>query len=429
MIKDFSLWEQLGIHNAKTSHAHFRDYEQYSPYITPTSSIQEALMWGIVWSVGTMPNTKPALVTLEKMENYYNSIPKTDNFTLSIYAWARDDNFHELEKMIELPYCSGIKIYLPGVTTTFKDDSNNQKTVDIYNSNVGAEVEDLSIEQDSPFYKIAMLCKKYDKVLCVHRENPGWKYEPQAEEYVLEKVCLPLAEKTWAKIELTHASNYRGVEMAMETNEKKNTQIIIGLTPQHTYMNDNNIYNYPDRERLNHLWDEFRLAVEQGNQTKADTILEEQIKPIDKTIINPYGHCFPNVKSEANRQKMVKLLEEINKWKTTFVYWCDHAPHLREFKNGLKWVFGGIPSLRDGIAVMLSAANQTNATLGQIQALFSENIEKVHNTITYPQETQTAVFERVNQYYPEYDYYDGHVENPWKQEHNLHEGLLFKKVD
>ena len=78
-------------------------------------------------------------------------------------------------------------------------------------------------------------------------------------------------------------------------------------------MNDNNIYNYPDRERLNHLWDEFRLAIEQGNQTKADTILEEQIKPIDKTIINPYGHCFPNVKSEANRQKMVKLLEEINK--------------------------------------------------------------------------------------------------------------------
>jgi hypothetical protein len=83
------------------------------------------------------------------------------------------------------------------VTTTFKDDNNaSKKSIDIYNSNVGAEVENLSIEPDSPFYKIAMLCKKHDKVLCVHRENPGWKYEPQAEEYVLENVCLPLAEKT-----------------------------------------------------------------------------------------------------------------------------------------------------------------------------------------------------------------------------------------
>ncbi len=78
---------------------------------------------------------------------------------------------------------------------------------------------------------------------------------------------------------------------------------------------------------------------------------------------------------------------------------------------------------------MLSAANTTNATIEQMQALFSENIEKVHNTISYPNETSKVVFEKVESYYPGYDYYDGHVENPWKKEHNLHEGLLFKKVD
>jgi len=84
-----------------------------------------------------MPNPLPALVTYDKFVSRYDALSrKEQEHIIGMYAGARNDNLHEMKRIIKLKYCSGIKIYPAGVTTTFKNDDKNNQTEDIYNYNV-----------------------------------------------------------------------------------------------------------------------------------------------------------------------------------------------------------------------------------------------------------------------------------------------------
>jgi len=362
---------------AYCTHGHARWYrgDSYSDsWITPESAIDEMEIW---WLAGSwmMPNTKPALNTFSKFDNYFKKVikaeqkqePEVRTFNMwhfCITDWKdakgnRKNNIEECKKWLEHERCMWIKIYPASekswsVTTGFWWTGTHQQW----------------IEDGSTTDLAAQACLEVDKTLTIHCETP-WKSQEtgEAERDYIKNTVLPLAKKyPNLKLVIAHVTLKSTVLDVIKANAMYGSNIHMEFTADHLFSNKDDIKNIGKRMD----------ALDPSLQWKWEWVAQ----------------CFPQVRWDENH-----LLKDASAWddnrdflwrcmkmatRTPYLkimLWTDHAPHPQANKlkeNPSRW----ISSYRDCMRIYAEIAKQNWITVEQFKEFCSWTAIGLHYELT-----------------------------------------------
>lgn len=341
------------------THTHTRWHEYEDAGITTTGSYEEATAGGISTTFA-MPNTKPAMVTLDLVNEFLETVKDAPGQHY-VHFGARDDNFEECEKALADPRVVSLKIY-----PAWKNESGEEGVVTTSFAGVKAEVFDHSPEAGSTLDTLGQLCIKHNKPMIVHCETPNKGHAPIAEEHYIQHTVLPLCKRLpHLKFVVAHVTLLSTAENIIACNKEFDTNIYMELTPHHLW------------------WDEDDIQ---------DNFLE----------------CFPRIRSRADRDGLRMLFAQIGKNPACkFMHGTDHAPHSIEAKiNGSR----GIPNLHDSVAMIMTIATSLHMTTGQLQQFFRGIAEECYPFLAMEEASFTTLTQ--SSYVPGEWYYNGAVKNP-----------------
>ncbi len=259
---------------------HFRE-----PGLTHKATIyseSKAAIAGGVTSFMEMPNTFPAAVTHEILEEKYKSAQKTSLANYSFYLGTSNENIEEVKKSDPKKVC-GIKIFMGSSTGKLVvDDPASLENIFRYSPTVIAshcETDSLIRENESHYRKIYG-----DAIpLLLH---PIIRDEKQC--YVSSELAVQLAQKHYADLHVLHISTSE--ELSLFTNKLP-----------------------IDKKRItaevcvHHLWFDSR----------------------DYETLGPQIKCNPAIKEQRHKESLMNALLDDR----LDIVATDHAPHLWSEKS------------------------------------------------------------------------------------------------
>ncbi|MFK8137037.1 MAG: dihydroorotase [Bdellovibrionales bacterium] len=207
---------------------HFRD-----PGLTHKEDLEsgsKGAALGGVTAFFEMPNTKPPTIDVEQLEKKIELAKTKSHCDFAFFAGATKHNLSELQQMITLPGCCGVKIFM------------------------GSSTGNLLVSEDVEVEKIL---KGIESPIAVHSEDEDMLVERQA---IQENAKNVHAHYEWRNAEVALSSTQRLIGLAEKTNSKvhvlhlttkdeveflggKRTNCSIEITPQHLYFSAPQVYD------------------------------------------------------------------------------------------------------------------------------------------------------------------------------------------
>jgi len=307
-------------------HVHFRvpGMEQKEDWVSGS----EAALSGGITTVIDMPNTNPALTTIELL-NQKKAIAEQDSkCNFAFHFGAANSNIAELEKLEKAMGIVSIKVFM------------------------GSSTGDLLVTDESILRNIFAVAKKKDLPVCVHAEDEetirknaaearakGWNSAEQhaqirsseAEAIAIEK-ALRLQGEIGNRLHVCHVSTKAGIELV--TQAKQHSALVsCEVTPHHLFMTE-----------------------------------------YDAKVLGNFAKVNPPLRSEEDR---AALWNAINHGVVDCIA-TDHAPHTVEEKQQDYWnAPAGLPGVETMLPLLLNAAAGEKISLQQIQKLCCENPAKI----------------------------------------------------
>lgn len=247
-----------------------------------------AAIKGGVTTVFDMPNTSPALTSLELLKEKRKIVDGQSKIGRRFWFGATPNNMDEISRIRGEPDIIGVKVFM------------------------GSSTGDLLVSEVKDLRKIFTACAKNDLICGVHAENEsiiraqysilGRKPEvfdhnfirkDEAEVVDIERAIM-IAKDTGCKLYICHVSTRRGIELALEA-KAASLPVFIEVTPHHVTLNEigllgpNNSFfktNPPLRSRenvealLGYVCQGLVDTV--GSDHAPHTIIEKRAKDYDK---------------------------------------------------------------------------------------------------------------------------------------------------
>lgn len=292
---------------------HFRD-----PGLTHKGDIEsesKAAIVGGVTSYMEMPNTKPPTITIEALEQKFETAAQKSYANYSFYLGATNDNLDELKKVNKKEVC-GVKVFMGSSTGNMLVDK--KKTLE----GIFAEIDMLIATHCEEEEVIQKNIVYYKDLL---GENIPMKYHPliRSEEacYQSSYKAIEMADKYGARLHILHLSTAREISLfdIKPLTEKKITGEVC----------------------VHHLWFSDEDYEKYGSRIKWN----------------------PAVKKKSDRDQLLKGILDGR----LDVIATDHAPHLLEEKEGgcLQAASGG-PLVQHSLQMMLDLASKGKITKEEV---------------------------------------------------------------
>ncbi len=293
---------------------HFRE-----PGLTEKATIYseaKAAVRGGVTSFMEMPNTKPAALTQELLEQKYQIAAQTSLANYSFFMGASNDNLEEVLKTNAKNVC-GIKIFMGSSTGNMLVD-NTVVLEKLFSQSpmlIATHCEDE-----------ATVRQNYDWFYSKYGENIKWEQHPLIRDeeacYLSSSKAVELAKKHNTRLHILHISTANELHLFNNTLALENKRITSEVCVHHLYYNSN------DYARL-------------GSQIK----------------------CNPAIKSEYNQRELFKALLDDR----LDIIATDHAPHTWEEKqNKYPNAPSGVPLIQHSLQIMLDFFHKKEISLEKI---------------------------------------------------------------
>ncbi|MFH1522814.1 MAG: dihydroorotase family protein [Patescibacteria group bacterium] len=310
-------------------HVHGRGMKQW-PKVKVRQLMAEAKN-GLIDIMAYMPNTDPAIISIVILKMYLKIIElakKKLNIVYPQYVWfgVTDDNLAECEEALKLDGVIGLKIYpkLPG-----------GKSVTTGSGEIGVAFE-------STIKKAMELCKKYNKPIAIHCDDPAliqsYGGNPIIAEYsYVDKVLNIAREVPGVIIIVCHVSCIQSARKILKAQEE-GMQVVIELCTHYLWF---------DNEGTN--W--------------------------NPNLGSAFYLCLNNLRGPEHREFLVGLLATDN---PLIIISTDDAWHLEEEKLSAKPP-SGIPSIREMVSAIVTLAIQHGISEQRVYQLLSGNPSKIFN--------------------------------------------------
>ena len=304
------------------AHVHFR--EPGMCHKADMESESKAALLGGITSFIDMPNTKPATVTMELLEEKARMAEGRTYANYGFNLGATNDNAEELEQAAM--HCrdrfGGIKVFMGSSTGNMLVDSTDalDRIFSIKGKPVLVHCEDEKTIRDN----LSRASEEFgeDIPFSMHPEIRSRKACIHSSAQALE-----LAIDHGTALHLLHVSTAEELKMASAA-KTYNPHITVETSANYLWFNDK------DYTRL-------------GSRMK----------------------CNPAIKGDSDR----KALREGLKSGEVDTIGSDHAPHLSEEKQGKYMnVPSGMPSIQQSLPVLLTVAAEEDIPLTRIASVFSE---------------------------------------------------------
>lgn len=303
------------------SQVHFRE-----PGFTHKEDLESgtrAALLGGVTSIFEMPNTNPATTTVETFQDKLNRCEKRAHCHYAFFIGGGSQNFQDLNKLENLPHCSGIKIFLGSSFGPLLVDSdtllenilkNGKRRVIIHSEDEARLIErkHIAVEAADPKF------------------HPIWRDEISA--MISTEKAVRLAKKHNRPIHILHVSSSE--EMAFLKDHKDIASVEI--LPQYLTLSGPECY-----ERLG--------------------TLAQQNPPI------------------RDKRHMEFLWQAVLNG-TVDIIGSDHAPHsLEEKRKPYPQSPSGVPGVQTLVPLMLNHVNNKKLSLEKFVELTTENPRRLMN--------------------------------------------------
>ena len=285
---------------------HFRD-----PGLTHKGDIEtesRAAIAGGVTSFMDMPNTKPAAVTVEILEDKYKRAAEVSHANYSFFVGGTNTNLDTLLAVDYKKVC-GVKLFLGSSTGNMLVD--DPETISQIFEKVPALIAIHSEDE-------TIINRNKEEFKAKYGDNLPVEYHPliRSEEacYVCTERATKLARKYGTRLHVLHLSTARELELLdrdMPLSEKKITGEVC----------------------VHHMWFTDRDYAKYGNRIK----------------------CNPAIKTPADREALRQALND----DVLDIVATDHAPHLLSEKEGnCLTAASGMPLVQFSLLMMLEMALQ-----------------------------------------------------------------------
>ena len=200
------------------SQVHFRE-----PGLThkeDLSSGSKAAVLGGICTFFEMPNTKPATITLEKIEEKIKLAKEKSHANFAFYIGASEDNLEELLKIESLDGCCGVKIFL-GSSTGDLLLYKREILLDIF-KNISVPI---AVHSESEV-RLNERINIRDNATSVH-DHYLWRDAQSALEST--KMIIEVAKEAGRKVHVLHISTKEEMDFLKDQKE----HCTVEVTPQH----------------------------------------------------------------------------------------------------------------------------------------------------------------------------------------------------
>ncbi len=285
---------------------HFRE-----PGLTHKANIATESRAGVAGGVTTfmeMPNTKPAALTQELLQDKYDIARKTAFCNYSFFMGAGNDNIDEVLKTDKTQIC-GVKIFMGSSTGNMLVD--NRQTLENLFSKVEVLIATHCEDEMTVRSNMKRFEKQYGNALNAH-------HHPQIRDvegcYISSSMAVELAKKYNTRLHILHISTAKELDLFDNTIPLQNKRITSEVCVHHMH------FSADDYERL-------------GNRIK----------------------CNPAIKSVKNQLALLPALLDDR----LDIIATDHAPHtIEEKSNPYISAPSGLPLLQHSLNVMLNLVNE-----------------------------------------------------------------------
>lgn len=271
------------------AHVHFRDFGDSKKGTWKTES--RAAAAGGVTTVLEMPNNKPSINTIDRLDEKRELATKNSLVDFGLYFGAQDDNLDEVKKLKNV---AGVKFFL------------------------GKSTGDLIISEDriGEFLKVL---KQKDMLAAFHCEKTSLleKYKKDEFKYLSDirpAICEVMSIKDVSRamhhnrIHICHVSSDVGLQEVVRA-KKLNSNLTCEVTPHHLFLN------------------------------KKDELEE-----------GAYLKMYPPLRSKSDNSALFMGLRS----GMIDIVSTDHAPHLRSEKDkGMNKAPGGVPGVQTRLPLVL----------------------------------------------------------------------------
>ncbi len=283
---------------------HFR--EPGLTYKADIASESRAAVAGGVTTFMEMPNTKPAALTQDLLQDKYDIAAKRSYANYSFFMGAGNDNIEEVLKTDPNTVC-GVKIFMGSSTGNMLVD--NRQTLE----NLFSKVDMLIATHCEDEETIKANLEKYKNT-----EGLDASYHPIIRNiegcYLSSSMAVELARKHNTRLHILHISTAKELDLFENTVPLKNKRITAEVCVHHL------TFTADDYARL-------------GNKIK----------------------CNPAIKSTENRDALLPALLDDR----LDIIATDHAPHTMEEKSKpYLEAPSGLPLIQHGLVMMLEKVKQ-----------------------------------------------------------------------
>lgn len=292
---------------------HFRE-----PGLTHKANIGSEARAGIAGGVTTfmeMPNTKPAALTQELLQDKYDIAAKTSMANYSFFMGASNENLEEVLKTDKERVC-GIKVFMGSSTGNMLVDS--RQTLEHIFGNADMLIATHCEDEATVRANTAKYMEQYGDDIPVHL-HPIIRDEDAC--YLSSSMAVELAKKHDARLHILHISTAKELEL-FEAGPIENKRITSEVCVHHMY------FNADDYARL-------------GTKIK----------------------CNPAIKAKHNQEALFQALLDDK----LDIIATDHAPHLMSEKdNPYTKAPSGLPLLQHSLNIMLDYVEQGKISLERV---------------------------------------------------------------
>lgn len=293
---------------------HFRE-----PGLTHKADIyheSKAAVAGGVTSFMEMPNTKPAALTQELLEQKYQTAAKNSFANYSFFMGTSNDNYEEIMKT-DLSKICGLKIFMGSSTGNMLVDdlATLEKLFGNFPGLIATHCEDE-----------ATILANTEKAKQQFGEDIPFNQHPIIRDveacYKSSSFATELAKKHKTRLHILHISTARELDLFTNKIPLSNKHITSEVCVHHLYFDQEDYATY-------------------GSKIK----------------------CNPAIKEKSNKQALLNALLD----DTLDIIATDHAPHTAEEKaNTYLSAPSGVPLVQHSLNIMLDFYHQGKITLEKI---------------------------------------------------------------
>lgn len=306
------------------AHVHFR--QPGMEYKADMSSESKAAIAGGVTTVLEMPNTKPATISLECLEEKLRLAEENMYCNYGFFFGLTNENY-DAAKEISSDKCCGLKLFLGSSTGNMlvNDHETLEKIFSITDKVISAHCEDENIIRENTI-----------KYKALHPDDATAAIHPfiRSSEacFKSSSFAVSMAEKHGTHLHIAHLTTEKEISL-LQSGDVSEKRITSEVSPVH-------------------LWFEADDFSKYGNLIK----------------------CNPSIKTKNDRAALRRALREDK----IDIVATDHAPHTWEEKQ--KPYFeapSGIPSIQHSLLVMLQLVGEGELTLGKMVEKMAHNPAKL----------------------------------------------------